>query len=119
MERAESSHSIEGDLAPSFTVERRAEGTILSVHGEVDVASSPQLEAMIAETDPKGRLVVDLSGCTYLDSSVLTVFVRIYKARAERFALVIPLDARIRRLFTLTKLDEVLTVVPDRAAAFS
>ena len=106
-------------LAPSFEIERRDDGTVLSVHGEVDLASSPELETLIGETDARALLVLDLSACTYLDSSALSVFVRTYKARSERFAVVVPPGARIRRLFALTKLDEVLTVVPDRAAAFS
>lgn len=111
--------SMEQELAPSFAIERQGDATIVTVNGEVDLASSPQLESLIGEAASAGRLVVDLSDCTYLDSSALTVFVRAYKARPERFSIVVPLGARIRRLFTLTKLDEVITVVPDRAAAFS
>lgn len=110
---------MDQELAPSFEIERRDDGTVISVHGEVDLASSPELETLIGATDPRALLVLDLSACTYLDSSVLSVFVRAYKARSERLSVVVPPGARIRRLFALTKLDEVLTVVPDRASAFS
>jgi anti-anti-sigma factor len=110
---------MDQDLAPNFGIERRDDATILLVNGEVDLASSPALESVIAEVDASSRLVIDLSGCTYLDSSALSVFVRAYKARAERLFVVVPLGARIRRLFALTKLDEVLAIVPDREAAFS
>ena len=110
---------MDQELAPSFEIERRDGGTVLSVRGEVDLASSPELENLIGETDPGALLVLDLSACTYLDSSALSVFVRAYKARSERFTVVVPPGARIRRIFELTKLDEVLAVLPDRAAAFS
>lgn len=110
---------MEQDLAPNFAIERLPNGNLISVEGELDLASSPQLEALIAESDPAALLVLDLSGCRYIDSSALTVLVRAYKKRTDRFTVVVPLAARIRRLFALTKLDDVITVVPDRAAAFS
>jgi len=109
---------MDRDLTPGFELEHLAEGKVLCVSGEVDLASSPQLEALIQEIAVETLLAIDLSECTYLDSSMLTVFVRAYKARGAQLRLVIPADARIRRLFELTKLDDVLTVVPTRAAAF-
>jgi len=109
---------MDQDLAPGFELEHRTDGVLLRVTGEVDLASSPQLESLIGEVPAETLLAIDLSACTYLDSSTLTVFVRAYKARGAQLRLVIPADARIRRLFELTKLVDVLTVVSTRAAAF-
>jgi len=109
---------MDPSLAPEFQLEHLGGGELLSVSGEVDLASSPELEALIGAVVPEKLLAIDLSACTYLDSSTLTVFVRAFKARGSRLCLVVPPDARIRRLFELTKLADVLTVVATRDDAF-
>lgn len=48
------------------------------------MASSPELERALAGADLAGRVVVDLSGCTFLDSSALRVLVQ--RARAAEAA---------------------------------
>jgi anti-anti-sigma factor len=109
---------MEAGMAPAFQLECVANADVIHVRGEVDLASSPQLNAMIERTLTDRRLIVDLSNCTYLDSSTLSVLVRAYKVRRAQLQIVVPPDTRIRRLFALTKLDEILSVVPSRAAAF-
>jgi anti-anti-sigma factor len=110
---------MDGALVPEFSVERNPGADVLNVSGEVDLASSPELQALI-ETTPAGtKLIVDLTQCTYLDSSTLSVLVRAFKARGPALCLVLPPEARIRRLFAVTKLEDVFSIVPDRAAAFA
>lgn len=105
-------------LGPSFDFEAAHDADVVRVRGEIDLDSSPQLDALIDRTLPSKLLIVDLSHCTYIDSTTLTVFVRAHKRRGAHLRLVVPPDAHIRRLFELTKLDEILSVVPSRDAAF-
>lgn len=58
--------------------------TVVRVEGELDLATSPELETALDEADLAGRVVVDLSGCTFLDSSALRVLV--HGARAADVA---------------------------------
>lgn len=108
---------MDANIAPGFDLERSEDADVITVTGEVDLASSPELDAMIERTLSDKCLVVDLSRCTYIDSSALSVFVRTYKSRGSQLRIVIPPESRIRRLFELTKLDVVLSIVPNRDAA--
>src|SRR5688572_524080 len=60
--------SVDGDL-------------IVVVHGEIDVATAPQLWEHLAEVIPnvKHRLVLDLHDTAFMDSAALSVFVRAFK----------------------------------------
>ncbi|MEU9019557.1 STAS domain-containing protein [Actinomadura sp. NPDC048394] len=62
-----------------FTVRRRRYGdqTIVAVSGDVDVGSSPGLRVFLLGLVEDGarRLVIDLDGATFLDSTGLGVFI--------------------------------------------
>ncbi|HEY1478595.1 MAG TPA: STAS domain-containing protein [Gaiellales bacterium] len=64
------------DAAGSLELELRPAGepafdAILRLRGEHDLASADELETAIATV--RGSILVDLSGCEFLDSSVLRV----------------------------------------------
>jgi len=89
----------------------RTEGdvSVVSVRGEVDVFTAPgldtELDLLIAGGNP--RLVVDLSGVAFLDSTGLGVLVKSLKAAREAGGwvhLVVTSD-RIRKIFEITGLD--------------
>jgi anti-sigma B factor antagonist len=56
-------------------------GAVLSVHGEVDVATAPALrEAIVRAVDRRpARVVIDLADVSFMDSSALGVLVSGYK----------------------------------------
>ena len=61
------------EIHSSFT----ADVLLVEVSGEVDMSTSPRLEEVVAATpDQAKRVVVDLSGVTFLDSSGLNALVR-------------------------------------------
>jgi anti-anti-sigma factor len=62
---------------------RAADGTVvISVAGEVDMATAPQLDACLCEhTD--ADVVVDLSGVTFLDSTGLSTLVSARRSLRE------------------------------------
>jgi anti-sigma B factor antagonist len=81
--------------------------------GELDVATAPELEARLRDARSNGfrRVVVDLRGLDFMDSTGLTLLTR-WTLEASRdgfeFA-VIPGHERIRRLFELTGLNAHFT----------
>jgi anti-sigma B factor antagonist len=83
--------------------------------GELDMATAPQLEATLREAHERGfrRLVVDLRGLEFMDSTGLTLLTRwTLAARNDGYEFaVIPGDEKIRRLFELTRLSPHFTFV--------
>jgi anti-sigma B factor antagonist len=90
---------------------------LIAVRGELDLTNSPQLMERLDEAidDGKGRIVVDMSGVSFLDSSTInalfTALARMHR-RGGRLALVCP-DPLITRVFRITGLDRLL---PPHAA---
>lgn len=98
---------------------RRGACLVVSVHGEIDLATAPTLvTAVEAELDVDSstttRVVVDLSEVGFLDSSGLNALVRLEQTLADRSVevrLVSPSDRVVRQVFEITKLTETLRVV--------
>jgi anti-sigma B factor antagonist len=96
----------------------------LTVRGEIDIATSPQLELALdkAIRDSTGAFVLDLSELEFLDSSGLNLMLRVRAALARErrtLAIVCP-PGPVRRVIEIARLDELLLVYDshtDRAAA--
>jgi anti-sigma B factor antagonist len=110
-----------------LTLNTRTQGehTVLEVAGEVDVYTAPGLRDRISDLLDGGqhRLVVDLGGVEFLDSTGLGVLVAgLNRARevGGSLSLVCPQE-RVLKLFRITGLDEVFTVhgTVDEALASS
>ena len=99
---------------------READGiAVVSVGGEVDNDTAPQLKDALsaAFADGAGRVIVDLSGTEFMDSSGLGALVGINKEHGNgRLALVCP-RPQLRKLFEISRLDEVLAVHDDLPTA--
>ena len=94
---------------------------VLTVDGEVDVATAPRLRQLLDDVieSGHGRVVVDLSTVGFLDSSGLGALVwGLKKARARGgwVRLVIG-QPRVRRVFELTGLDRSFAVYDTVDAA--
>lgn len=95
--------------------------TVLAVGGEIDVYTSPAVQSRIADTLDSGRhrLVVDLTGVDFLDSSGLGVLVAgLNRARevGGRLTLVCSRPS-VLKLFQITGLDQVFVIHPTLAEA--
>ena len=111
-------------MALEFSVEdRRLDGDthVVAVTGEIDLFTAPAFKDRVmapieADVD---RVVVDLTGTTFIDSSSLGVLIganRRLKARGGR--LVVACDtAAIVKTFKITGLDNVFALVPSVDAA--
>jgi anti-anti-sigma factor len=97
------------------TIQVHTEGDLylISLVGELDISHTDALDAELqcAEESSARRIVLDLSGLDFIDSSGLELLV-IAKRRssdADRFRIRPGRDA-VTRLFALTKIDEFLDV---------
>lgn len=88
--------------------------TMLTVTGEIDVYTAPQLkEKLLAVcSQEEWKVVVDLSGVTYMDSTGLGIFIGAYKTcQCTGSSLhLVGLKPRVARLFHITGVDELIPI---------
>ena len=88
--------------------------TVVLVGGEVDITTAPRLRERLLQlaADGKTRLVVDLGGVGFLDSTGLGVLVgALRRARTAGGDLVLSgLADQIARVFAITSLDQAFVV---------
>lgn len=95
---------------------------VLTVRGEVDLATVPALEAAIddALAAQPAALVVDLSAVEFLASAGLQTLVTTQeRVRASAHFAVVAEGAATSRPIQLTGLDEIFELYPTRAEALS
>jgi anti-anti-sigma factor len=96
---------------------------VATLRGEHDLSSKAELAGALACASEHRCLLVDLGGCTFLDSTVLALLVatcqRMWE-RDQRLELVIPEEASaIRRVITIAGLATFLKIHETRAAAIA
>ncbi|SDH80942.1 anti-sigma B factor antagonist [Alteribacillus persepolensis] len=94
---------------------------ILYVGGEVDAYTAPQLRESLKPLTEKDipNVIVDLADVDYIDSTGLGIFIGALKSvNANEGSLkLIGLNARVKRLFSITGLDEVMDISEEREEA--
>jgi anti-sigma B factor antagonist len=89
---------------------------IVAVSGEVDVYSAPALKESLTEQLQSGatKLIVDLTGVAFLDSTGLGALVEARAATTDAGGslLLVCSQERILKLFTITGLDGVFSIYP-------
>ena len=116
----------DGDKQPPGTVElaHHAPGlAVVTMHGEHDLSTAPELTQALEQAAARSNVVVDLSTCSFIDSTVISVLVKTARgvqARDERLVLVIPPEQRqVARVARMTHLAEIFPIHPTRAAALT
>src|SRR5271166_1069161 len=107
-----------GDGVPyadaNLAVTMQADGPgpcLITVSGELDYHTGPQLRVCLDEAPCKSGLVLDLSGITYCDSTGVSVLVHAYR-RTEAAGTMLALAGAtpgVFRLLSLTALDRFFT----------
>jgi anti-sigma B factor antagonist len=99
-------------------IDKQASCTVVSVVGELDIASAPELEDRLAAAESAGNpsLVVDLNRLDFIDSTGLSTLVRSSKRMEQvgvSFALVCQPDRiEVHRVLEILGFDEVFTIHP-------
>src|SRR6266571_7602531 len=101
------------ERAPALTIGERWDAgvAIATVRGEIDISTAGTLSEHLERLAGKNpqRLVIDLAGVSFIDSSGLGGFVRIRKALPPDCPVVIRSpQRRVRKLFKITGLDSVI-----------
>ncbi len=100
---------IEVEFRPAH---ESAFAAVVRLRGEHDIATSAGISETLAPID--GNVLVDLSDCAFVESTVITVFVADSRERArkgQRLELVVPTgNATITRTLQVSGLSELLTV---------
>lgn len=107
----------------ALQISRSTEGewAVVAVSGEVDVATSPELLAALEDSRSKhGKLVVDLAGVTFIDSTGLGIMVQAKRAFGGEDSLrLVVAEANVRKVFEITGLDGVLKIFGSREEALA
>jgi anti-sigma B factor antagonist len=106
---------------PAFEVVVDAAGAVVTVtiRGELDLATSPRLEAELEQLGGHGveRAVIDLRELVFLDSTGLEAIVKFHRrASADGVDVAVVRGPRaVERLFAVMQLDRTLKLIDDPA----
>jgi anti-anti-sigma factor len=110
------------DLA-TIDVHGSGDGVLVArITGDLDLSNLPAVHAALIDAMPNDAhaLVVDLTAVTFLDSSGVETLFRLQRSlavRQQRFAVVVPADAPIRRALELSGAGADLALMPSVDAA--
>jgi anti-sigma B factor antagonist len=100
-----------------YTAEQRSTHTVISPSGRLNMVAAPRLRQVVADHVARGehRVVVDLGGVDFIDSSGLGALVASLKtARSAGGDLrIAAIGTQVRMVLELTGLDTVLTPYAD------
>jgi anti-sigma B factor antagonist len=111
----------DSDVPFSVRSEATDDLSMLSVVGELDQGTAPELRGVLAEAlgEQRSSVLVDLSDCNFIDSTGLSVLVEAKRRLTEeerRFGVCCP-DADVRRLLELTGIDRAVGLFDTREEA--
>ena len=96
---------------------RRLIDAVLTVGSELDLATVSRFEAALGRVSGSVRLIVDLTECSFLDSSAVRVLLaRAAEDTASTLTVVAP-DAGVRKVLEIAGLDTKLPIYPTVAEA--
>jgi anti-sigma B factor antagonist len=102
---------------------------VLTVQGELDLNTAPGLEGPLEEAlagDGGVSILIDLSGCEFIDSTGIAVIVRAWQRVGEtgtaggggNLVLCCSTD-QVQRLLEITGVESSISIHPDRDAALA
>ena len=86
---------------------------MVAIHGDVDLKTAKAFRAALDDAvgDGKPRLIVDMSEVPFMDSSGLAALIGVQKAVRGTTRLIVVCPENLRRIFEVTRLDSIVTVV--------
>lgn len=103
--------------ALTITTRDAATGPVLEITGELDYVHASELREQVATLDvrPGQRIVLDLAGMKFLDSSGITALIaaRNHALAAQAGIALAAVPARTLRVLRMIGLDQVFPLYPD------
>jgi anti-sigma B factor antagonist len=104
------------------TASERLDGAhVVSVSGEIDLATGPELERALRDLPDDGTrsVIVDLSDCGFMDSTGMHILARTHArlGRSGGRLAVVTNHHGILKVLELTGLDKLFPIYPSRAKA--
>lgn len=93
---------------------------VIELEGEFDIYRTPELEKIVAPALSAPLVVFDMAATRYVDSSCLSVLVRVHKRRTAAGlppAALAAVPTQVRAVLSITKLDEIWREYPTVAQA--
>ena len=84
--------------------------TILRPVADIDISNAEQLRDAAEPRLEDGRLVIDLSGCEFIDSTGVEVLWKLSRAHKGRLKIVIQRESKIRAIFVIGAMMDILPV---------
>ena len=101
----------------SITDDTSADGVCtIDVKGELDVFNAGAFEEALDRASGGKLVVVDLRQCRYIDSASISVLIRARKKTGDKIRIVAN-GGSVRRVLSLTHLEDVIPVVSSREEA--
>ncbi len=116
---AAESHELQRDF--DLAVDSRdGGGTAIRVAGELDISSAPELDEALDEAlTAGGEVTIDLEGCTFIDSTGISVIVRAARRLVEeggRRLAVERINAQPQKVFQIAGLTTSGLIAVDELA---
>jgi len=112
LKRVDSSHA-NGFVIVKRELDERT--VVVEVDGELDLSTAPRLKWMLVDSleSGSGRLVVDLSQCTFMDSTALGVLVAVNRRPDLDAPLAIACPGeKVRQIFEFSGTDSAFALLP-------
>jgi anti-anti-sigma factor len=97
--------------------------SVVTMRGEHDLSTQPLLAQALALAATHSNVVIDLTECSFIDSTVINEFVRTsnkVNAQGEKVILVIPPEQRaVARIAAMTCLAQTFELHATKDAAFA
>jgi anti-sigma B factor antagonist len=106
----------------TVSVSEHGNARVVTLSGEIDLQTSPQVrEAVLESLRQGGSVVVDMGGIVYIDSSGVASLVEGFQvARRQNAAFILAaVSPAAMRVLQLARLDKVFTFQPDVATALA
>lgn len=110
---------------PRFNIEVRDEAGVrlIAVTGELDVATTPQLQEQLQEASAaEGAVLADLCGVDFMDSTGVRSLLEGHNSitgQGRRFAVSCVAEAAPQQILQMTGLDALIEHYPNRVTAIN
>jgi anti-anti-sigma factor len=83
---------------------------VVTLSGEHDLSTQARLLEALSDAREEPKVIVDLTPCEFLDSTIIRVLVRARQGRTQQVAIVAPGGGYVQRILQLAGGDELLPV---------